>query len=199
MSAKLLSFYDYDRDRTISCPCGWSGLCSENEDYFSEVLDVRCAKCDRMLLIVSYPTHDATRAAAATGNERAIENLQHVNEREAFISRAKVRQLKRANQLPNLDGAELVIEWDFEDRERKDGDSLTVLRHGDRVIWREVAYYEGIDRFEEVLWILRKKYGDRFIELRPTDASISYLCGDDMRASSTIDWLNAELKRMAGK
>lgn len=200
MSARILSFYDYDRERSISCPCGWSGICSENEDYFREVLDVRCAKCDRMLLIVEYPTHAQTRAAAAEGHRQAIKDLESVNEREAFFARAAEHARTDPDQLPDLEGDDLVIEWDFEDGERKDhgpsaGDSWTILRHGDRVIWREVAFYEGLYRFEEVMWILREKYGTRLAELRPTADSDLYLCGDDIRADSKIKSLNADLER----
>ena len=78
MSAKILNYYDYDRDRTISCLCGWSGICSDHEDYFTDVLDVRCAKCDRMLLIVGYPSDFQTRAAAAAGNGEAITELERM-------------------------------------------------------------------------------------------------------------------------
>ncbi len=197
MSAKILSFYDYDRERSISCPCGWSGICSENEDYFRQVLDIRCAKCDRMLLIVEYATHEETRTAAAAGNKQAIKDLASVNDREAFFARAEEHALTDASDLPDLEGDDLVIEWDFESHEREKGkDSITILRHGDQVLWREVAFYEGINRFKEVLWILRQKYGSRLVELRPTTASDLYLCGDDIQADSKIKALNANLRQV---
>ena len=85
MSAKILSYYDYDRDRTISCPCGWSGTCSDHEDYFTEVLDVRCAKCDRMLLIVGYPSDEQTLIAAAAGNKEALRELEATDRWESEI------------------------------------------------------------------------------------------------------------------
>lgn len=201
MSAKILSFYDYDRERSISCPCGWSGICSGNEGYFREVLDIRCPTCDRMLLVVEYATHEQTRAAAAAGNKQAIMDLESVIEREDFFARAEEHELTEPDELPDLEGEELVIDWDFEDGEKKDdgtepSDSWTILRHGDRVIWREVAFYEGIGRFAEVLWILREKYGPRLAELRPTFDSSLYLCGDDIQAGSKIDSLNAKLEKL---
>jgi hypothetical protein len=48
---------------------------------------------------------------------------------------------------------------------------LEVLRHGDREIWREPAYYESYQRFAEVYEILRERYGPRLAEVRPTPAS----------------------------
>jgi len=198
MSAPIRNYYEYDRTASIICPgCGCSGVCSENEDYFSEVMDIRCGSCDRMLLIVPFPTHAETRKAASEGNDAAIGNLDYVEDREAFFARAEEHSLTSASDLPDLMGDDLIIEWDFDDREKAEKkDSWTVLRHERQEIWREVAFYEGIKRFEEVLWILREKYGSRMTELRPTQASITYLCGDDLRASSRIDSLNAELADM---
>jgi len=147
-----------------------------------------------MLLVVPYPTHAETREAAANGNEAAKENLKIVEEREAFFARAEEHSLTRPSQLPDLEGDDLVIEWDFKDEEKSvGGDHWTVLRHEGKAIWREVAFYEGINRFESVLWILREKYGNRMAELRPAEASFTYLLGDDLRASGRVDSLNAEL------
>ena len=195
MSAPIQNFYEYDRDATITCPaCGWSGTCSANENFTWELVDVCCGSCDKMLLIVPHPTHEQTRKAAAEGNEKAKADIQLVEEREAFFARAKEHSLTSASQLPDLEGDDVVIEWDFDDKERAEGkNSWTVLRHQGQEIWREVAFYEGINRFEEVLWILREKYGTRMAELRPTQASITYLCGDDLGASSRIDSLNTDL------
>ena len=185
MSAPIRNYYDYDGSATIACPaCGWSGTCSENEDYFSEVLDIRCPDCDKMLLIVPYPTHAETRKAAAEGIDAAKKNLKLVEEREAFFARAEEHSLTSPSLLPDLEGNELIIEWDFDEKAKSTGgDRWTVLRHKGQEIWREVAFYEGINRFEEVLWILREKYGNCMAELRPTEDILIYLQCDDLRAS----------------
>lgn len=195
MCAPIRNYYEYDRSATISCPaCGWSGVCAENEEPFSELLDIRCASCDKMLLIVPYPTHTDTRKAAAAGNRQALGNIKLVEEREAFFARAEEHALTSDTRLPELEGDDLVITWDFEGHEGDEAqDSWTILSHGDQEIWREVAFYEGIDRFEEILWMLREIYGPRMAELRPTEASLTYLLGDDMWASGRVDSLNEEL------
>ena len=41
-----------------------------------------CPRCDRMLLIVPYPTRAETEEAAAAGNEEAIAELKRTEERE---------------------------------------------------------------------------------------------------------------------
>jgi tetratricopeptide (TPR) repeat protein len=189
---KHLNYYDYDRDEPLTCPsCGWSGRGADNEEYFEELLDVRCPRCDRMVLIVSLPTGEETRAAAAAGNPDAQGELPDVEARETFLERAQGLELKEAAQLPELGGKRLVIEWDFEVR---GDDRWTVLRHGRREIWRELAYWEGYERFAEVFALLRERYGSRLAEVRPTPASEVYLYGDELSAPQTIECLNASLR-----
>ncbi len=191
--ATHLGFWDYDRDATLTCPgCGWSGSGAGNEEYFDELLDVSCPQCDRMLLIVSFPTAEETRAAAAAGNPRAEAELPSVDEREERLERALELELKTAGQLPNLRGDTLRLDWDLEER---DGEHWTVLRHEGNEFWRELAYYEGYERFAVVFELLRERYGQRLMEVRPTAASELYLYGDKLSAPETIERLNASLSR----
>ena len=69
--AKHVAFWEYDPEMSVTCQhCGWTGHAGDHQDLHSEVLDVRCAVCDTMLLIVVYPTLAETREAAA-GEQRA--------------------------------------------------------------------------------------------------------------------------------
>lgn len=191
MTAEQLAYWDYDRDAALTCECGWSGVGVGNESYFDELLDVRCPSCSTMLLIVAFPTSAETRAAAAAGNPRAQAELPSVDAREARHDRAGKLELADPGQLPDLRGDELRIEWDFEDR---DGEHWTVLRHGANEIWRELAYYEGYERFEAVFEILRSRYRERLAEVRPTSSSETYLYGDKLSAPRTIRDLNDRLR-----
>jgi hypothetical protein len=192
MTARRLNYWDYDRRATVTCPdCGWSGRCADHENAFSELLDVRCGACDRMLLIVRFPTDEETRAAAAAGNAEAQAEMRAVDIRQARQVKADLHQLREPHELPDLPGGDLRIEWDFEER---DEDVWTVLRHDGAEIWREVAFYEGYERFAEVFEIVRQRYGGRFAELRPTPESEMYLYGDRLSAPRTIDALNATLR-----
>ena len=67
---KSISWWDHDRDDHMSCPgCGWTGTGGTDlEEQFPELLEVRCPDCDRLLLMVVFPTLQETRAAAAAGN-----------------------------------------------------------------------------------------------------------------------------------
>jgi hypothetical protein len=97
-----------------------------------------------MLLVVAYPTAEETRAAAAAGNEAAAAELPLLDARAAFVERAERHALRDPADLPDLAGDDLRIDWDFQ--ERDDG-KWTVLRHGETVLWEELAFFEGYERF----------------------------------------------------
>ena len=54
-AAKILEYAEFDEDERIACPsCGWSGLASEGDrEFYAEVFDVSCPRCEKMLLVVS--------------------------------------------------------------------------------------------------------------------------------------------------
>src|SRR4051812_7184278 len=69
-TAKILDYFQYDKRAALACPsCAWKGTGAEgHRGIFDELFDVRCPDCSNMLLIVSYPTFDQIREAAAAGN-----------------------------------------------------------------------------------------------------------------------------------
>jgi hypothetical protein len=138
-----------------------------------------------MLLIVSYPTVEETKEYAAAGNPRAIKELPTALRVERFRARFEAHALRSPDELPELDGDALEFVWDFQGTVGSSGEQWTVVRLGDRVIWREPAIYEGAWRFDEVKAILKERYGRRFASLTPTGASEYYLLGDRGRRVST--------------
>ena len=191
MGARQVAYYDYDAQAELDCPaCGWHGTTGPDE-YFDELFDVRCPSCERMLLIVSFPTAAETRAAAAAGNEEAIAALPAVAKRERFLADAAASELQSVDQLPELGGDELVITWDFVQDDA--GAHWTVLRHGDTVLWRERAYWEGFERFRDVAVLLQERYGARLRGLTPTRAASMWLLGDRLWTIAAVDRINARL------
>jgi hypothetical protein len=57
--ASIIEYKDYNEAIALTCPvCGWKGVVSEGDvntdsDY---ALDVSCPNCEKMLLVVNYPT-----------------------------------------------------------------------------------------------------------------------------------------------
>lgn len=194
MSASRLPYWEYHRESSVTCTrCGWSGPASSGERFHQDLLDVTCPDCAQMLLIVPFPTIEETRAAAAAGDRRARAELPHVEKIETRWQTAAESGLAGAHQLPEILGDEdITIVWDFEER---GGESFTVLRHEGREIWRELAFWEGIARFEEVAALLEQRYGRRLVAVEPTPASELYLYGDRLSAPQRVTDVNARLSR----
>lgn len=56
--AKIIEYVDYDDEAEIDCPiCNWHGSIKDcGGETYDTLLDVACPVCDKMLLIVNYPT-----------------------------------------------------------------------------------------------------------------------------------------------
>jgi hypothetical protein len=50
----------------------------------------------------------------------------------------------RLDQLPELAGDGLEFTWDFAEM---DGETYQIIQPGNAEIWRELAFFENIDRF----------------------------------------------------
>lgn len=55
--AKIIEYKEYADSLKIVCPiCKWQGKAINGErEYYRDLFDVSCPKCDQMILIVSYP------------------------------------------------------------------------------------------------------------------------------------------------
>lgn len=155
MGVRIVNYWDYDKHAKLVCPaCPRCGTVAGHEQHFRELFDFCCPDCDRMLLIVNYPTTEETRAAAAGGNAEAQAELGTLDEREVRLARADELKLSRPEDLPEIPGrGEVHIDWDIEEDDA--GEQWTVLRQEDTVLWRELAFWEGYRRFAEVFAILR--------------------------------------------
>lgn len=184
---KFLADRDYDADAPLSCPaCGWVGTGAGNEEFYDALFDVCCPECNRMLLIVTFSTVGETRQAAADGDPSAVASLPDIEERQKRYEHL----LTTSEQLPDIAGSSVRIDWDCE---VIDDEPWTVLRSDGAEIWCEPVFWEGVGRFAKAFEILRARYGTRLVEVRPTEASLQYLYGDDLRAPVKIDRLNASL------
>jgi hypothetical protein len=181
----LGSRYDYDEAMPLQCDrCGWTGPASAGDkNFFDELFDISCPKCDAMLLIVPYPTDEETKQAAAAGNEKARQNLATVEARERRWALANQKALTLGSKLPDVVGDSLCFVWDLEEA---DDETWTVIRCGEETVWRELAFWEGWERFNEVKTTLKKIYGPRFARLKPASGSEMYLYGDA--------WMTAHLE-----
>jgi hypothetical protein len=61
-----------------------------------------------------------------------------------------------------------------------------VIRKAGQEIFRELAFWEGWRRYLEVAAILKCKYGNQLLDLRPSGQSWLYLLGDSSVAGERI-------------
>ena len=179
----MAEYYSEWRTHVYSCPeCYWTGTgedCKTGE-LFRELWEIECPKCSHRLDVIVYPTIEDIKANWDRASE---DDKMQVLARESFLTHATSTELKDPEQLPEIEGDQIVLVWDedFSDPDR----NKTLIRHGDLEVWREASFYEGIHRFKEVLALLRMKYGRRLKDVVTTRRSHLDLWGDILWAPIT--------------
>jgi len=198
MSALILDYFGDWRTRRLTCPtCGWTGTFGEGwTECHAALQDCECPGDHRagdrpILAILPFPTLREWEAHEARLSPAEQAYIGEVREgRERFMA----HKLKRAGELPDLPGEALDLAWDQAGGE-------VVIRLGQREVWREPVRYESLWRYEQVLALLREKYGTRLRDLAPTPASEYHLYGDQTTALRAVARLRKRLRRdwRAGK
>lgn len=169
------------RTATFECPrCDFSGRIDElNSELRREAKDHSCPNCDSLIVVVWFPTPDDIRAAAREGDPEGLQMLANLEARESRNERWEQGALRSPDELPELEGDHLKFEWDDGVR---DNERFVLIKQGDRLVWTELAWYEGFRRFETIREMLKIRYGARFEGLYPTDPAKYWLWGDDLSA-----------------
>lgn len=196
MSARHFYRNDNWQNEILVCPkCGWSGTFKQGSvEYYEALMDSSCPACDYsespMLAIVSYTTNTDSKSNldSVTDDEQAELAAQ-----DDFIRSFDEACLKTASQLPDLSPEQITLSWEFSGEEAET--SQTIIRHGEQVVWSEPAIWEGYERFQEVVSILKQKYGDRLIDVVPTTDSELYLYGDNLRATEIVSQARNAIRR----
>ncbi len=184
--AQLFGYYDDWKSAVLECPrCGWKGTFDQGSvDYYDERMDSSCPRCDGldapMLAIVSYPTAEESRA---NWGKLSDEERRHVAKIERFQADFAARKLRDPSQLPTIASPSFILHWDFAGAEPY---CETLIKHGETIIFREPAVYQGYERFIEVAKILRDRYGSALCDLIPTDRSATYLYGDRLPSPQIV-------------
>lgn len=194
MSAHF-AWHDDWKTPILTCPrCGWQGTFNEGAvEEHDQLMDSSCPKCWKIVAIVMYPT-----IAESKANWDKLSDIekQWVDTLDAAKQSFEATKLKGVDQLPDLEGDDIRLSWDFETDDQ--GEGFTVIRRRDDagpnpVIWRETAVFEGYERFERVATILKDKYGSRLKELVPTSRSELYLYGDSLTADDKVARMREKL------
>ncbi len=183
MTAIILDYFGDWKTRLLTCPtCGWTGTFREGlTEIYDSLEDCECpgehgSLARPMLAILPFPTLEDSRRNWASLPEA---EKAHVEAIEVSLNAFERLKLRSAAALPDLPDPVLDLLWDQE------GDEV-VLRLGDREVWREPVRYEAVWRFDEVLALLREKYGARLRDLLPTPASEYHLYGDKLWSPGAV-------------
>jgi len=142
------------KEKKYSCnKCNWSGVGEQtkNQEYFNEVFEIGCPKCNEYIATVSY---------------YPVAEQVAINKE---IKKQQTPKLKSADQLPDIDSDEIVIIIKEESLRE------FVLYHGDTEIWREDIVYEYYTKYLVIGEILIEKYGNRLADFDDSQAGESYL------------------------
>jgi hypothetical protein len=131
--------------------------------------------------------------AAAEGNPEAIQDLpkkrEWIKRMEARMNKFWSNHLHSLEQLPELEGDELLeFTWDIKVHVGDEREDFQIIKIGEREVWRELAFWDNILRFNEIKALLKQKYGPRFKSLTPTDGSLDFLTGDHYFKLRTLSW-----------
>lgn len=178
----MTGWYDFQHDPLTCAACGWTGRGRDAamREMFDGGAEYMCPACSRYFGFVGFPTPDEVRSdPRADPIDRMVVECR--DERIAAFERTKLRS---PDQLPAVDPPPVALVWDVvTDPER--GDEVVIL-HGDRVLWREISWYENFRRFDEVARVLKARYGETLQDLVPSRRSWMDLLGDSMRADGEI-------------
>jgi hypothetical protein len=177
---KTFAWYsNWKKEPFVCSHCGWQGL--GNEAFPNEAGMLECPRCDHGVAYVEFPSLRDTEKAAARGNEEAVQDLP---EKRAWLQRLETRmarfereKLKYSSQLSHLNGESLEFTLDVVSA---DGEDYQVIKLNDLEIWRELAFWDHLPRFNELKNLLRQKYGSKFKSLTPTAWALDWLIGDNI-------------------
>ena len=177
------NYYDNWRTDEYDCPaCKWHGV--GNDLSIGEVtgdgFDLLCPACGKDVTFVMNPTLEESRANWDKLSEAERQQVELI---ERFRANFEDRKLTEASQLPDIEGTSFILHWDFVEAGLE---SETLLKHGNAIIFREPALYEGFERYIEVATILRARYGAALQDLVPTARSELYLYGDSLSSPDTV-------------
>jgi hypothetical protein len=104
--------------------------------------------------------------------------------RRDFRRRRRDQEAAILDSLPEIAASGFTLTWELDPAAR-----AWIIRHADRVIYREPAGQEGYHRFEFLARLLREKYGERVRDLVPvsTPEADFYLYGDYLGSAARVE------------
>ncbi|MFZ1730416.1 MAG: hypothetical protein WBQ23_10050 [Bacteroidota bacterium] len=183
-----MNYFTY-KEENHECPhCGWIGKGTELvfSELYSAVADYKCPSCNEEIFTLSFTTIEQMNANRDLLSDEEREELDRA---ETFRTNYYQRMVNGTSSLPEIADDEFIPVWDCEHVAETDAYE-TVVRHGSVEILREMAAYEGYNRFYTIVRMLKEHYGENMLGILPTDAGWGWLLGDRIKSIwETADFL----------
>jgi len=191
-----MNYYEFQKASVKCKKCGWEGSGRETNplEVFREVAEYCCPKCQEKIAVI---LHSSLHESRAHWSELSPLEQAHVELIERNLEEFEARRLTSASELPSIDLPAFVLLWDRDGDEP--GRADTVIRLGDRVIWQEPQVYEGFWRYEEIVELLKSRYGSALQDLEPTVRSGDCLYGDRLGSLWGVQELRNGLRQAAAQ
>lgn len=188
----MKNHYDEWKSEPYKCPdCGWEGAGFDlvQGELDSALYSMCCPSCFEDLEEVLLPLIEE---AAEHREEMPPQEQALLNQRIHLSLSSPFTGLEDPRELPQVYRFRFVIHWDLV----SDDGFTVVLRHGNRELYRQPAYYEDYESFVRAAEAMHARYGRRIKDLIPTSRSETWLLGDAVRAIFAV---NRSRSWLAGK
>jgi hypothetical protein len=186
MSQGIIFDYYQHRQQTWTCnQCEWTGPGSALEvgEVFEALHELDCPQCHTCMGCVAHPTLKEARANWEKVPEHDKRQVKYI---EKMIEEFDRLCLKSPEQLPEIASDDFVLVWDAEG-------GNTVIKHKGQAVFAEPIRYQDFERYEDVVGILKVRYGDSLKGVHPTPAAYENLCGDSITAGGRLKAFHAEV------
>ena len=109
-------------------------------------------------------------------------------------------RLSSPADLPDIDGECIKIKYSLEEVQGSDHPVDIVLLHERAELWREISFFEDIERFVEIAKILVEKYGNWLADIIVDEKKAgTWLYGDKIDAPQLVNRVKKEISKKYNK
>jgi len=174
---ETLNYFTYEKENIKCNKCGWSGLGKqlENGEIFDSLYELNCPKCHKPVGFISFPSFEEV-LEFGTPEEKAkvLKSIEWNKKVDSSLLRSE-------DSLGEINGPVDLVFMEVS----SEGEVFLEMYANDKLIWKEIIYYEYYDRFIKILEVFKNRYGGR---IRTIEYNKSYhLLGDSYAASSKVE------------
>lgn len=180
------NIYTYVYKKYFCILCGWEGYGKEMKavepNIYRGIIEVECPICS--YTVANVPLFPSMEETLEYGSEKEIAKAR---KHKIWLDKVeKSRQIDIA-QLPEINNDSIAFSIT-----RVEGE-LTI-KANEIELWRELCTYEYYTRFIEIGKLLKQRYGEKMLDLKPLTRDM-YLYGDALEAIEIVEEFRNTLRQ----